>query len=163
MVFGTPKATTQDEARRHWRPPRIRLPCPLPARAATPQQPRCSWVSRAPSRNTIRHSSRNGPGSATHRRLTNPIERALILEHSRNIGVGPNAPPLCRAYRGPRAGRFRQGRLHRLPPCRAADAGGIAEGRTKPHGQGPRPEGAAALSGLREEGAGGGFDQVGAQ
>ena len=40
----------------------------------------------------IRHSSRNGPGSATHRLLTNPIERALILGHSRNIDVGGMLP-----------------------------------------------------------------------
>jgi hypothetical protein len=36
----------------------------------------------------------------------------------------------------------------------------IAEGRTKPHGQGPRPEGAAALSRVREEGTGGAFGEV---
>jgi hypothetical protein len=69
--------------------------------------------------------------------------------------------PLIRgADRGSRAGRFRQGRLRRLSPCRAADAGGAAESRPEPRGEGPRPQEPAPVPRVREERAGCGLDQV---
>jgi len=53
--------------------------------------------------------------------------------------------------------------LRRLATTRAADAGAPIEGRADPSHEGARLEGAAAVPRVREEGAGGRFDQVDAQ
>jgi hypothetical protein len=70
------------------------------------------------------------------------------------------ASPLRGANRGSWTGRVRESGLRRLPPCRAADARGTAEGRAEPRGEGSRPQRTAPVPRVREEGAGGGLDQV---
>jgi hypothetical protein len=77
---------------------------------------------RPPSRNTIRHSSRNDPATEI--------------------------------------GDFVRSGCARLPSRRSADAGGAAEDWAQPCGEDPRSQNAAAVSELRQEGAGGGFDEV---
>jgi len=62
--------------------------------------------------------------------------------------------------RGPRPGRFRQGRLRRLPSRRTADAGSPIEGRAEPRREGSRRQRAFPLPKVRKEGASGRFDQV---
>jgi hypothetical protein len=83
-----------------------------------------------------------------------------FLEQFRNMDGWGNAAALRDADRGSRGGRLREDRLRRLPPCRAADAGGTVEARSQPCGQGSRPQRAAAVPRVREEGSGGGFGQV---
>ena len=49
-----------------------------------------------------------------------------------------------------------------LPPRRAADTGGPRKGRAEPRDKGSRPQRTAPVPWMREEGAGGGLDKMGA-
>ena len=99
-------------------------------------------------------------GIAPRRRLTVALPLGSHREHSRNFEKARNAPPLRSEDPGSRAGRFREGRLRWLRSYRPADAGGPIESRSEPRGEGSRPQRAAAVPRLREEGASGCFDQV---
>ena len=128
-----PEAFLKRVQRDVWRRLIFRYPF-RPSPPAEPQQrnsPLLLGFLGPPRRNTIRHSSRNGAVPQRRSAVDELAPGRLSMEHIRNIETR-NAAPLRGADRGSWAGRLREGRLRRLPPCRAADAGGAAQGRDWP-------------------------------
>jgi hypothetical protein len=74
-----------------------------------------------------------------------------LFPESRNTRLA-DAPPLRRADRGSRAGRFRESRLPSVPPCRAADRRGRFEGRAERRREGSRSQREATMPGCGRKG-----------